>query len=203
MRESDVVSILRIPLLVLLVYTVAIRFNAAVVLFLFVILFVSDSADGYMAFSGKHSLPDFVHYMLEETRVLRRKERKRGASPRYAAYLDIAVDRLVEYALWLTFTLLSLLPWFVIIIVFARNTLADFLVARRGKTFKEMRTGFGKIASSHASRGAYAILKAVNFAYLAMVAILGWQILIAYALTVLVVAFSLLRGASEIYEALR
>ena len=203
MRESDAVSVLRIPLLALLVYSIAIRLNAVIVLLLLAVLFISDSADGYMAFSGRHSLPDFAHYLLEEARVLRGKARKRPAPPRYAAYLDIAIDRVIEYALWLAFTLLSILPWFVIAIVFARNTLADFLVTRRGKTFKGMRTGFGRIASSHVSRGAYAILKAVNFGYLAMVAVLGWPLSAAYALTAVVVVFSLLRGASEIYEALR
>jgi phosphatidylglycerophosphate synthase len=203
MRKPDAASLLRIPLLLILVYAIEVRFNAAGVLILLAVLFISDSADGYLALGGSHSLPDFVRYLFEEARILRRKERKKPEPPRYAAYLDIAVDRIIEYALWLTFTLLSILPWFVIAIVFVRNTLADLLVFGRGKTFREMQTGFGRIASSHLSRGAYAILKAVNFGYLSLVAVAGWPAGVGYALTAAVVAFSLARGAAEISEALR
>ena len=87
-------------------------------------------------------------------------------------------------------------------IIFVRNTLADFLAMRKGKTFAKMHSGFGRIASSHFSRGAYAVLKAVNFGYLALVFVAGWPIEIGYALTVIVIIFSLIRGAAEIYEAL-
>jgi phosphatidylglycerophosphate synthase len=203
MRNADAVSILRIPLLLLLVYAISVRADAAASLVLLAILFVSDAADGYLTFDEKLSMSDFVHYLFEEARLARKRERSRPKTPRYAAFLDIGVDRLIEYALWLTFVLLSVTPWFVLAIVFLRNTIADALVLRKRKAFSEMHTGFGRIASSHVSRGAYAVLKAVNFAYLVLVATAGWPISAGYALTAAVVVFSLFRGAAEIYEATR
>ncbi|MDE1855452.1 MAG: CDP-alcohol phosphatidyltransferase family protein [Candidatus Micrarchaeota archaeon] len=184
MRSADMVSLFRLVVLALVIYLVLVKYSATVVIPLIVFLFLLDWVDGYLAAQDEK------------------------APPRYGAYLDIAIDRIIEYAFWLLFTLLSILPWFVIAIVFARNTVADYLVTRKGMTFSSMKSGFGRIASSHIIRGAYAVLKAVNFAYLALIVVLGlppsgWPILVAYGLTTVVVAFSLIRGAAEIHEALR
>lgn len=65
-----------------------------------------------------------------------------------------------------------------------------------------MHTSFGRIASSHISRGLYAVLKTGNFIYLSLVVVAGWPIIYAYGLTAIVVAYSLARGAAEIYESL-
>ncbi|MDE1874388.1 MAG: hypothetical protein KGI04_04730 [Candidatus Micrarchaeota archaeon] len=203
MRKADVASLLRIPLLLLLVYAIAIRFNPVAVLLLLAILFVSDAADGYLTFDEKLSMRDFVHYLFEEAHVSKKRQRSRTTPPAHAAFLDIAIDRIVEYLLWLAFVVLAATPWFVLAIIFVRNSIADTLVFRKRRTFSEMHTAFGKIASSHVSRGAYAVLKAVNFAYLALVVTAGWPIVVGYALTAIVVAFSLARGAAEAYEALR
>lgn len=178
MRSADAVTLFRIALLAAVIYLITVASSAIAILLLIALLFALDWVDGFLA------------------------AREGKAPPKYGAYLDIAVDRIIEYAFWLLFTLLQILPWYVIAIIFVRNTIADYLVVGKGKTFGKMRTGFGRIASSHVSRGAYAVLKAVNFAYLALVAVAGWPLTIGYALTAAVVAFSLLRGASEIYEAL-
>ncbi|MCL5239675.1 MAG: hypothetical protein M1286_04390 [Candidatus Marsarchaeota archaeon] len=203
MRSADATTLLRLPLLAIVIYAILVRAGAVAVLLALALLFASDAADGYMGTDHRHTLSDFVHYLLEEAHLARKRERRRPTPPGYAAYLDIAVDRVVEYGLWLAFTALYLLPWYVIVIVFIRNTIADALVVGKKKNFGNMKSGFGRIASSHISRGAYAILKAVNFGYLALVAVAAWPIGIGYVLTIGVVAFSLLRGAAEISEALR
>ena len=203
MRSADLATLLRVPLLLILVYAIFVRFSAYAVVPLMLLLFASDAADGYLASSGRHSLGDFVSYLLEEGRIVsKRKERGPKDSPAYAANLDLAVDRLIEYALWLTFTLLQILPWFVIAIVFIRNTLADALLLRKGKSYSRLKSAFGRVASSHFSRGAYAVIKTLNFAYLSLVFVAGWPVMPAYVLTGFTVAFSLVRGAAEIYEAL-
>lgn len=203
MRNADVATLLRIPLLILTVFAIAAGANALVVLFLLLVLFVSDALDGYLVSLGKHSLPDFLKYLLAEASGSGKAARKfPKVMPKYSAYFDIAVDRIIEYAFWLLFTLLQLLPWFVIAIVFVRNSLADALTLRKGKTFSKMHSTFGRIASSHLSRGAYGIVKVATFAYLSLIVVAGWPIMPGYALTGLTVAFSLIRGAAEIYEAL-
>ncbi len=203
MRQADITTLLRLPLLLIVIYTIVARANPLIVLFAIAVLFISDAADGYMGTQHRHTLPDFTHYLLEEAHLAKRRERKRAQAPGYAPFLDIAVDRIIEYAFWLTFTYLQILPWFVVVIIFVRNTIADALVFRKGRTFSTMESRFGRLASSHISRGAYAIIKAVNFAYLAMVAVASWPISVGYVATTVVVAFSLLRGAAEISEALR
>lgn len=178
MRSADAVSLFRIPLLLFVLGLIVIKATALLVTSLIAALFALDWVDGFLA------------------------KRSGQKIPRYGAYLDIAVDRAIEYAFWLAFTFLLAIPWFVFAIVFVRNMLADALVLRKGKTFSKMGTAFGKIASSHLSRGAYAILKAVNFAYLSLVFVSGWPAGIGYVLIALTVAFSLARGAAEIYESL-
>ena len=203
MRSADIATLLRMPLLLATAYAILVRANAVLVVFLMAVLFLSDSVDGYLATLGKHSLADYVTYLARKVTGSKKGKKKFPKKmPSYAAYIDLAADRIIEYALWLLFTLLQVIPWFVIVIVYVRNTIADTLVLRKKKTFAKMNSAFGKIASSHLSRGAYGALKAINFAYLSLVVVAGWPINIGYLLTLLVVAFSLLRGAAEIYESL-
>ncbi len=202
MRSADMVSLLRLPLLAFLVYLVLIRFNPVVVVLVLFFLFISDAFDGYFATLGKHTLPDFLGYFWNEAMGRKKTKKFPKKMPKYAAYLDIAIDRIIDYTLWGLFTLLGLLPLIVIVVVFIRNTISDFLVVRSGKTFAKMHSAFGRIASSHIIRGANSALKAINFAFLALVFIAGWPIAIAYVLTAITVALILLRGAAEIYEAL-
>jgi phosphatidylglycerophosphate synthase len=201
-RSADIATLLRIPLLMIAAYAIVIRANPVAVVVLMAFLFLSDAFDGYFASVGKHSLSDLASYLLHEATGRGKKRKFPKNVPGYAAYLDIGMDRLIEYVLWLLFTCLAILPILVFIIVFLRNTLADSLVFRKRKTFSKMHSRFGNIASSHFSRGAYGALKAINFAYLALVVVAGWPVIVAYALTVAVVAFSLARGAAEIYEAI-
>jgi len=202
MRSADVASLLRIPLLLIVVCAIVMHYSPIAVILLLILLFVSDATDGYLASAGEHTFLDFISYLLEEGHLISKKKRKSGHAPRYAAYLDLAVDRLIEYALWLTFVLLQVLPWIVFAIILVRNMLADVLLLRKGKVYSRLHTAFGRVASSHLSRGAYAILKAVNFGYLSLVVVANWPVSIAYLLTIIVVLFSLARGAAEVYEAL-
>lgn len=202
MRSADIATLLRFPLLLVVAYSIAIRLNAVAVVLLVAFLFVSDAFDGYFATAGRHSVPDMAAYFLHEATGRGKKKERQKNIPGYAPYLDIAMDRVIEYALWLVFAYLAVLPIFIFIIVFARNTIADSLVLSKRQTFSKMRSSFGRIASSHLSRGAYGALKAINFAYLALVFVAGWPVAAAYVLTGAVVVFSLVRGAAEIYESL-
>ena len=76
------------------------------------------------------------------------------------------------------------------------------LTMSAGKSFSKMKTKFGRVASSRASRGLYMTTKTLAFIYLSLVYISGWPAWIGYALTAIVVTYSLVRGAAEIYEAL-
>ncbi len=202
MRAADAVSLLRIPLIILAVYAIAARLSPYTSTFLLLFLFFSDALDGYFASSGKHSLPDLVSYFVEEAAGRKGKRKFPKNMPKSGAYLDIAVDRLIEYALWGLFVYVLIIPWWVLGIIFVRNTIADALVLRKGKTFSKMRSNFGRIASSHLSRGLYAGLKGLNFIYLSLVFVSGFPLNIGYALSTLVVLFSLARGAAEVYESL-
>jgi phosphatidylglycerophosphate synthase len=193
---------LRLPLLLVVAYAIFIKVNPVAAVLLMALLFLSDAFDGYFATLGKHTLSDFVSYLTNEATGKDKKKKFPKEMPKYGAYLDIAMDRVIEYVLWALFVYLAVLPSYVFAIVFVRNTIADSMVLMKRKTFSKMHSGFGRIASSHISRGAYAALKAINFAYLSLVFVAGWPTSMAYVLTGAVVAFSLARGAAEIYEAL-
>ncbi len=202
MRSADIVTLLRFPLLLLVAYAIYIKVNAIAVVLLIVLLFASDAFDGYFASMGEHSLPDMAAYLIHEATGRGKKKEFPKDMPSYGAWLDIGMDRVVEYVLWLLFVYVAIIPLFVFAIIFVRNTIADSLVMRKKKNFSKMHSGFGRIASSHVSRGAYGALKAINFVYLALVFVSGWPVAEAYVLTGAVVVFSLVRGAAEIYEAL-
>lgn len=203
MRIADFLTLVRIILVFVIGYFIIIKLSAVLVVLLMVLMFVMDNLDGYFALSVRPSMSDFISYIRHEaTGRERSSEKSSKKPPKYGAYLDIAGDRITEYTFWIIFTYLSILPLFVVLIIVVRNSLSDAFTASKGKTFSEMKSAFGRIASSHISRGLYGTLKAVNFIYLSLVFILGWPIWIGYLLTAIVVVFSLFRGSAEVYEAL-
>ncbi|VVB76736.1 Uncharacterised protein [uncultured archaeon] len=203
MRSADIVTAIRVALVFVIGYMIIAKLSAALIVLLFVITFVMDNLDGYLATSRRPSIANFASYINKEARGTEtRKDRNALKPPKYGAALDIAGDRITEYVFWIIFTWLNVIPIYVVFIILTRNSLADALTSSKGKTFSKMKSSFGRIASSHISRGLYGAIKALNFIYLSLVFVAGWPIWIGYVLTAVVVAYSLLRGAAEISEAL-
>jgi phosphatidylglycerophosphate synthase len=212
MRSADAVTAIRIALVFVIAYLI-INFGAVnpllqypldaeIVVLLMLVMFGLDNLDGYFATRKNPSLGDFVSYLGKE---IRGKEQSKSKSalkpPAYGAALDIAGDRITEYTFWIVFTYLQIIPIYVVLIIMTRNCLADALTLSKGKTFSKMRSAFGRVASSHMSRALYQVVKASTIIYLSLVYLAGWPLWIGDALVVVAVAYSLLRGAAEIYEA--
>ena len=181
MRNADYVTIFRTAIIFLVVYLILIKWNAIGIILITLLAFVLDYFDGLLA----------------------RHDMKKGMkATHYGAALDIAGDRITEYAFWITFTYLNVIPFFVIFIILVRNSLSDALTLSKGKTFSNMRSGFGKIAYSHFSRGLYGTIKMLTFLYLIMVYLAGYNITVGYALVTILVVYGVLRGSAEIYESI-
>ncbi len=202
MRSADVVTAVRVALVFVIAYLIILRLSAALVVALLLVMFGMDNLDGYFATSRKPSVADFLSYTRNEIRG-RENSRSRSAkkAPGYGAALDIAGDRITEYTFWILFTWLYLIPLYVVLIIMTRNCLADALTLSAGKTFSKMKTAFGRVASSHKSRALYQVVKSSAIVYLALVYLAGWPLWVGYVLVAAAVAFSLVRGAAEIYEA--
>ncbi len=180
MRLADAVTIIRTLLIFPVVYLIMIKYDPAVTLFIFILMFAMDGFDGWLA---------------------RREVVKRGLAPsKYGARFDIAGDRITEYSFWVLFTVLGIIPFFVIFIIIIRHSFADAFTSASGKTFSNMRTAFGRIAYNHVSRGLINILKFVTFFYLALEYIYSWPLTAGYILTALLVGYICLRGLAEVYE---
>ncbi len=203
MRSADLATALRVALAFVIGYLIIVKASALLVIFLILFIVALDNVDGYLARSSAPSLRGYLSYSGKEVRGIRApKDRKASKPPRYGAALDIAGDRITEYTFWIIFAYLGVIPLFVVFIFLTRNSLSDALTMSAGKSFSKMKTKFGRVASSRASRGLYMTTKTLAFIYLSLVYISGWPAWIGYALTAIVVTYSLVRGAAEIYEAL-
>jgi phosphatidylglycerophosphate synthase len=179
MRSADIATIFRTLLVFPILYLIIIKYNPIVTLSLFIFMFALDGLDGLLA----------------------RRDIKKGLKPSaYGAKFDIAGDRVTEYSFWILFTVLGVIPLFIIFLIVIRHSFSDAMTAASKKTFSNMSTKFGKIAYSHVSRGLINILKFITFFYLALEYILGYPMIIGYILVGLLVIYIWLRGAAEIYE---
>jgi len=202
MRGADLVTTIRVALVFVIAYMIIIKLSALLIVPLMLIMFALDNLDGYLATSNAPSISNFLSYTRNE---LKGREMSRSKSskkpPKYGAALDIAGDRITEYTFWIVFTWLQILPVYVVLIIMTRNSIADALTLTKGKTFSKMKSSFGRVAASHASRATYQVVKASAIVYLSLVYVAGWPIWIGYLLTAAAVIYSLFRGAAEIYEA--
>ena len=117
------------------------------------------------------------------------KKFKQGISKiaKYGPRFDVAADRISEYSLWALFTVLSIVPFFVLIIVIIRHSIADAFLGEKG-TSSKMKTGLArKLYASNVSRGAINVLKFVTFSYLILVYVSSYPIIVGYVLTALLV----------------
>ncbi len=201
MRSADLATTLRIIMIFAAAYLLLVKPQYyAVAVFLIIVSFALDFVDGYLALGRKHN---FFSYLSSEARGIKTYTKKDTEKlPKYGSAFDIAGDRITEYVLWLAFTFTGIVPIFVIFVIVTRNALSDAFTLSMKKNFHAMHSKFGKIASSHISRGIYGTTKALMFVYLSLIYALNLPLDIGYALIGIVVTYSLLRGAAEIYEAL-
>jgi len=139
--------------------------------------------------------------------------RMRGETSLLGSVLDIAMDRTLEYVLWVVFADLNLISVVVPIIVLTRGTAVDAVRAvglRHGKVaFEQPSHPVSRfLISSRFMRSGYGVVKAAAFAALTLnLGMLGGghSLLSAVQVTALVltwlsVAFCLLRGLPVLFE---
>ncbi len=209
MRKANIVTALRIALAPVIAYAVLLKVNPAVPISLFLLALVSDGIDGLFALSeiskGRIGMGTYLRYALGDPGAVKlvlgykpKIEKEAPNGPR----VDVAGDRIMEYSLWVLFTYVKILPFFVILLIIGRHSLADALMGGRG-TSSNAKTRFARILyTSKMSRLVANALKAVAFSYLMLVYISGWNLLVGYALVGILVAFVMARGAAEICESI-
>ena len=97
--------------------------------------------------------------------------RRRGETSPFGAILDIAVDRAIEYILWIVFAHLGLVPVWVALVFVVRGTVVDAIryggVLRGETPFGMMRSRLGRqLVAGRFMRAFYGTLKAVTFAWI-------------------------------------
>jgi CDP-diacylglycerol--glycerol-3-phosphate 3-phosphatidyltransferase len=132
--------------------------------------------------------------------------------------LDIAMDRLVEFVLWVCYTDLDLIPVWVPLVVIARGMIVDavrsYALAFGETAFGMMHSRMGRFfVSSRFMRDFYGTTKTLAFVILASVHALNrgalpflgvvrpWLYTVGYALTVLAVLLCLMRGVPVLFDA--
>jgi phosphatidylglycerophosphate synthase len=150
MNLANLITILRFPLLVLIV--VLLYYGGSVGqlidVFLIVGLILMDSLDGIIA-------------------------RRRNEQTLIGSALDVAADRAVEIVLWVTYAHLRLIPMVIPLTVIIRGALTDSIrniALRHGESSHSMmRSSWGRwLVVSGYMRTGYAVVKAVAFALLAL-----------------------------------
>ncbi len=97
--------------------------------------------------------------------------RRRNETSNFGAIFDIAVDRLVEYVLWVVLADIGLVPIWAVLVFVVRGTLVDSIryaaIAEGESAFGMMRSQIGRfLVASRFMRGLYGAVKAVTFAWL-------------------------------------
>ncbi len=151
MNIANLITTLRFPLLVVVV--LLLYFGGAVARFvdaaLIVLLILMDTLDGVVA-------------------------RRRGEQTLIGSALDVAADRAVEIVLWVTYSLLGLIPALIPLTVIIRGALTDSIrnvALQYGQSAHSMmRSSWGRwLVASPPMRTGYAVVKAVAFTLLAIV----------------------------------
>ncbi len=211
MRSADATTLARVGIALLVAYGIFLKINPWILVAGIVFERILDGVDGYLAISevskGKIGFMDYVNAsILKKDGPIRKKisEYKAQLSKvaPYGARIDIAGDRAVEYIFWIVFTVLTLIPIWVFIIIMLRNTFVDALMGAKG-TSSKMRTRFAQIVySSNLGRGLANIPKILAFSYLCFVYVYAWPLWIGYVLIGILVSSMLLRGFAQLYDIL-
>jgi phosphatidylglycerophosphate synthase len=125
-------------------------------------------------------------------------------SKEYGIRIDVAGDRIVEYLYYFLYSILGLFPYFILPIIFIRNSFVDALFYTKERNFSTAKTAAARIfSSSKISRGLFGISKFALFFYFAFVFMYNAPLMPGYFLLALVVGFSVIRGISDIYEVIK
>ena len=204
MRKSDAATLARVCLAVLIVYLVFLKANPVITIILIAVAFLSDAIDGYFAVhdesKGSISFALYVSAALgnktAKAKIKPIKERIAKHVP-YGPRMDVAGDRVMEFAFWITFTYLHIIPVFVFLLVVIRHAFADALMGQKGTSTKMKSKFAAALYTSNISRGAINVVKFLAFAYLVLVYVSGYPIAVGYALVAILFAFVMIRGAAE------
>lgn len=176
MDYSNLITLLRIPLLILTLYLIYASNILAVPLI--PLLFFMDWLDGFTA-------------------------RKLKEDKKSGAVLDIAIDRIIEILLWVYLTYMKLVPLWVPGIIITRGILTDSIRNQfNDKPFDIMKNGFSRlVVSSHISRGLYGLLKLFTFTFIVANHVLSLGLdLYAEISIYLTVIYCILRGLPVLYK---
>ncbi|HUY70293.1 MAG TPA: hypothetical protein VMV00_01855 [Candidatus Baltobacteraceae bacterium] len=209
MRDADKATVIRLLILFVALYLVILKVNPIIPILMFAISFALDGVDGYIALrqqsGGKIGLIEYMHYVLgshTNSKKITEIKQSVGKSFPFGPRIDIAGDRITEYALWVLFLFLHIVPLFVILIIIVRHSITDAFMGAKG-TSSKMRTWIGRaVYSSNIGRGGINVVKFVTFAYLMLVYIAGYPLWIGYVLIAVLVLYIVLRGAAEVAEVL-
>ncbi len=211
MRAADAATIFRMLLVAAVVYFIVVRYNALITVSLFVIATLLDAVDGYLAaWQASGYWLGFLTYAKAsvggDRLAMSRTSKYKRISAKQSSFgprMDVAGDRFAEYAMWVTFAVVSVVPLLIVLAVIFIHSIADALMGARG-TSSHMRTKFARaVYTSNASRALINILKIVTFGYLILMYIDGYPASFGYFLMYALFAFIALRGAAEIYEGAR
>lgn len=209
MRSADATTLLRVAMIILAAYLVLARYDPWVTIAIIAVAMLLDAVDGYFAVreagSGAVGIRAYAMSLAGDAKsrelVKRYKGRARSKAASFGPRIDVAGDRAVEYILWVVYTYVNVIPLFVIILVILRHSFADAVMAAKG-TSSKMKTRFARIVySSNLFRGGINVVKFLTFSYLALVYVSGYPAWIGYVLVTILVAYIMVRGAAEIYEA--
>jgi phosphatidylglycerophosphate synthase len=209
MRGADLATFIRVAIILVVAYLILVGFNPIFSIALFAIALVLDGADGYLAVleasKGKLTLGKYIKGLRGDPKLkaaIKEAKLRAAISAPYGPRLDVIGDRIIEYTFWALFTYVHIIPLFVFLIVIVRNCAADGLMGLKGTSTK-MKTAFARIMYASApSRAAANILKFLTFGYLILQYVAGYPAVIGQALVAILVIFIVVRGASEVYEAI-
>ncbi|HVC57882.1 MAG TPA: hypothetical protein VND15_00195 [Candidatus Acidoferrales bacterium] len=209
MRDADKATVIRLLILFVALYLVILKVNPIIPIVLFAISVALDGVDGYLALSqqskGKIRLMEYLHYALgDHTNAKKISEMKQsvGKSFPFGPRIDIAGDRITEYALWVLFLFIHIVPLFVILIIIVRHSITDAFMGAKG-TSSKMRTWIGRaVYSSNIARSGINVVKFVTFSYLMLVYVSNYPLWIGYVLIAVLVLYIVLRGVAEVAEVL-
>ena len=192
MSTANIITLSRLPLLLLLVGLLYLRWAPAALaaLALLPALYLMDWFDGYWA-RTKNQVTDL------------------------GSVLDIAIDRVVENVLWIVFAHLGLAPVWVSILFIIRSFVVDglrgFALARGYSAFGMMHSRWGRfLVSGRFMRGLYGLVKGLAFGGLTLELALGlgggwlermgWVTPVATFLVYFAVLLCLVRGVPVLLD---
>jgi phosphatidylglycerophosphate synthase len=206
-RLADAITVFRTLLCLLVVYLVLTLFNPWFAVLLIAIIFILDFVDGfaatYDATGGAIDLPSYVAAALWDSKMKKVVENAKRKGAKVAVHgprIDVAGDRAVEYIFWILYAFLGIVPLVLVLLLVIRHSYADALMGSKGTSAKMKKGIVRTIYSSNFSRGLSGVLKAVTFAYLALVYVDAYPLIIGYVLIAVTFLFIMLRGFVEIYE---